>query len=76
MSPTETTKIPNLLEHPVEGFAYYRNQGISQVVWQEKHMGSRAVVIVCQTSETAKKRFGILGRYTWRVLHTDRQTFF
>lgn len=57
MSPTETTKISNLLEHPAEGFAYYRNQGVSQVVWQEKHMGSRAIVIVCQTPEAAKKRF-------------------
>ena len=59
MSPTETTKIPNLLEHPAEGFAYYRNQGVFQVVWQEKHMGSRAIVIVCQDPEVAKKRFSI-----------------
>ena len=57
MSPTETTKISNLLEHPAEGFAYYRNQGVSKVVWQEKHMGSRAIVIVCKTPEAAKKRF-------------------
>ncbi|MDE0634631.1 MAG: polynucleotide kinase-phosphatase [Candidatus Poribacteria bacterium] len=57
MSPTETTKISNLLEHPAEGFAYYRNQGVSKVVWQEKHMGSRAIVIVCKTPEVAKKRF-------------------
>ena len=57
MSPTETTKISNLLEHPAEGFAYYRNQGVPKVVWQEKHMGSRAIVIVCKTPEIAKKRF-------------------
>ncbi len=59
MSPTETSSKPNLLEHPAEGFAYYRNQGVSQVVWEEKHMGSRAVVIVCKSTETAKKRFSI-----------------
>ncbi len=59
MSPTETSSKPNLLEHPAEGFAYYRNQGVSQVIWQEKHMGSRAVVIVCKSAETAKKRFNI-----------------
>lgn len=59
MSPTETSTIPNLLEHPAEGFAYYRKQGVSQVVWQEKHMGSRAIVIVCKSPETAKKRFNI-----------------
>ena len=59
MSPTETTKIPGLLEHPTEAFTYYRKQGISKVIWEEKHMGSRAVVIVCREPETAKKRFGI-----------------
>ncbi len=58
MSPTETTTIPNLLEHPAEGFKYYRNQGVTNVIWQEKHMGSRAVVIVCKSSEVAKRRFG------------------
>lgn len=58
MSPTETTTKPNLLEHPTEGFKYYRNQGVTKVMWQEKHMGSRAVVIVCKSSEVAKKRFG------------------
>ena len=61
MSPTETTKIPGLLEHPTEAFTYYRKQGISKVIWEEKHMGSRAVVIVCREPETAKKRFGIAG---------------
>lgn len=59
MSPSETSSNPNLLEHPTEAFTYYRNQGVSEVVWQEKHMGSRAIVIVCRNSEAAKKRFGI-----------------
>ena len=58
MSPTETTNKPGLLEHPAEAFTYYRKQGISKVVWEEKHMGSRAVVIVCRDPETAKRRFG------------------
>ena len=59
MSPTETTNSPGLLEHPAEGFAYYRKHGVSNVVWEEKHMGSRAVVIVCRNPETAKRRFGV-----------------
>ena len=59
MSPTETTNTPGLLEHPTEAFTYYRKQGVSNIVWQEKHMGSRAVVIVCRDPETAEKRFGI-----------------
>ena len=59
MSPTETTSNPGLLEHPAEGFAYYRKQGVSTVIWEEKHMGSRAVVVVCRDPETAKRRFGV-----------------
>jgi len=59
MSPTATTTIDDLLEHPAQGFAYYRNHGVSKVVWQEKHMGSRAIVIVCKTPESARKRFGV-----------------
>ena len=59
MSPTETANKPDLLEHPAEGFTYYYKQGITDVIWQEKHMGSRAIVIVCRDPETTKKRFGI-----------------
>jgi len=59
MSPTETTRNPGLLEHPAEGFTYYRKQGISKVIWEEKHMGSRAVVVVCRDPETTKRRFGV-----------------
>ena len=61
MSPTETTNSPGLLEHPAEAFTYYRRQGVSNVVWEEKHMGSRAVVVVCRDPETAKRRFGAVG---------------
>ena len=59
MSPTETTSNPGLLEHPTEGFTYYRKQGVSKVIWEEKHMGSRAVVVVCRDPETTKRRFGV-----------------
>lgn len=61
MSPSETTQRPGLLEHPEEAFAYYRREGVSQVICEEKHMGSRAVVIVCRDEETARKRFGVMG---------------
>ena len=59
MSPTETSNSPGLLEHPTEAFTYYRKQGVSNVVWEEKHMGSRAIVIVCRDPEATKKRFGV-----------------
>ena len=59
MSPTETTNRPGLLEHPAEGFAYYHKQGVSNVIWEEKHMGSRAIIVVCRDIETTRKRFRI-----------------
>ncbi len=60
MSPTETTEKPGLLEHPAEAFAYFRREGVARVVCEEKHMGSRAVVIVCQNEDAARRRFGIV----------------
>src|SRR5438034_978312 len=60
MSPSETTQEPGLLEHPAEAFAYYRHQGVPRVVCEEKHMGSRAVVIVCRDEEATRKRFGLV----------------
>jgi len=63
MSPPETTKLNGLLEHPAEAFSYYRSQGIPRVVCEEKHMGSRAVVIVCRDEAAARKRFGIVDEF-------------
>lgn len=59
MSPCETSIQPGLLEHPAEAFAYYRNHGVPQVICEEKHMGSRAVVVVCQGPNAAQRRFGV-----------------
>lgn len=59
MSPCETSPIDNYLEHPLEAFAYYRNRGVQNVVCEKKHMGSRAVIVLCHTEETARKRFGV-----------------
>jgi protein phosphatase len=60
MSPSETSKDATLLEHPSEAFSYYRNEGIARVICEQKHMGSRAVVIVCRDQEVARRRFGVL----------------
>lgn len=58
MSPSETSREGDLLEHPAEAFGYFRNTGVARVVCEEKHMGSRAVVIVCRDHDAARKRFG------------------
>ena len=58
MTPSETTRETGLLEHPREAFAYYAKH-VARVVCEQKHMGSRAVLVVCRSSEVAKARFGI-----------------
>ena len=58
MSPSDTSKREDLLEHPAEALAYYRREGVSRVVCEEKHMGSRAVAVVCRDEEAAARRFG------------------
>ena len=59
MSPTETSEKEGYLEHPDEAFKYYREQGIEEVICEEKHMGSRAIVIVCKDAKSAAKRFHV-----------------
>ncbi|MBC8063985.1 MAG: polynucleotide kinase-phosphatase, partial [Chlorobia bacterium] len=61
MSPCETSTDGNYLEHPDQAFAYFTSQGIEQVICEEKHMGSRAVVVVCRDVETTIRRFGVAG---------------
>lgn len=61
MSPSDTSHVPGLLEHPAEAFAYFRHAGVPRVVCEEKHMGSRAIVIVCRDEAAAGKRFGVSG---------------
>ncbi|MBS1826504.1 MAG: polynucleotide kinase-phosphatase [Acidobacteria bacterium] len=61
MSPPETTTKEGLLEYPDEAFAYYRHEGAASVVCEQKHMGSRAVVIVCRDEHVARRRFGVVG---------------
>ena len=61
MSPSETSKREDLLEHPDEAFSYFQKRGVAQVVCQEKHMGSRAIVIACKDADAARERFGVLG---------------
>ena len=59
ISPCETSKLTGVLEHPAEVFAYYRNNGVSSVVCEEKHMGSRAVVVAGRSPDAIERRFGI-----------------
>jgi protein phosphatase len=76
MSPSETSKEPGLLEHPAEAFGYYRHEGIARVVCEEKHMGSRAVAIVCRDEEAARRRFGVVDEGIGIVYTRTGRRFF
>ncbi|MFC1434742.1 polynucleotide kinase-phosphatase [Streptacidiphilus sp. N1-3] len=61
MAPVSTSRREGYLEHPEEAFAGYLADGVRQVVCEEKHMGSRAVVLLGRDAEGAalEKRFGV-----------------
>jgi protein phosphatase len=76
MSPPETTSVDGLLEHPAEAFDHYLGHGISRVVCEEKHMGSRAVVIACRDADAARKRFGVIGEASGSIYTRTGRPFF
>lgn len=59
MSPCKTSPLDGYLEHPREAFDYYRIRGIRNVICEKKHMGSRAVIVLCKSAESARQRFGV-----------------
>ena len=76
MSPSETTRREGLLEHPDEALGYYARSGVARVVLEEKHMGSRAVVVLCRDADAARERFGVVGGETGAVLTRTGRKFF
>ena len=46
MSPPQVSARDDILEHPAEAFAAYRREGLDRLICEEKHMGSRAVVLL------------------------------
>src|SRR5581483_6018806 len=59
MAPVATSSRDDLLEHPEQAFSAYAAAGVGPVVCEEKHMGSRAVLLVCRSGQDAAARFGV-----------------
>ncbi len=57
MSPVPTSTHDDLLEHPDQAWSTYASAGVRELVCQEKHMGSRAVVVLCRGVDVAARRF-------------------
>lgn len=69
MSPVATSKVDGFLEHPEQAFEEYAGWGVTRVVCEEKHMGSRAIAVITRDADTAERRFGI-GDGTTGVVYT------
>lgn len=76
MSPSKTSILDDYLEFPTEAFEYYKASGMERVVCQEKHMGSRAVVIVGKNEEAISKAFGITNEGTGTIYTRTGRAFF
>ncbi|MET7357943.1 polynucleotide kinase-phosphatase [Streptomyces sp. NPDC005562] len=76
MAPTATSRLDGYLEHPAEAFAAYAQDGVARVVCEEKHMGSRAVVLLCRDAEVARERFGVTGGPTGSLCTRTGRPFF
>jgi protein phosphatase len=76
MSPSETSLEDGYLEHPREALAYFQKMGVTQVICEQKHMGSRAVIVVCRDAEAARRRFGVTGDDLGAVYTRTGRAFF
>lgn len=76
MAPCETSGEGDFLEHPDQAFAYFENLGVERVICERKHMGSRALVIVCRDEAVARERFGVATGETGAVLTRTGRRFF
>jgi len=76
MSPSETSKRDGLLEHPEDAFAYFARAGVGTVMAEEKHMGSRAVLVVARDAAAARQRFGTSDDRIGRIYTRTGRPFF
>lgn len=75
MSPAATSNREGFLEFPDQAFSYFAEAGVEKVICQEKHMGSRAVVVVARDADAAKARFGVDGEIGAILTRTGRRFF-
>ncbi|MGJ6963101.1 polynucleotide kinase-phosphatase [Streptosporangium sp. G11] len=76
MAPPETSRLDGYLEHPAEAFAEFAAAGVTRVVCEEKHMGSRAVAVLAADPGVAAARFGITDGSAGAVYTRTGRPFF
>jgi len=76
MSPAETSPVDGWLERPEEAFAFYGSKGAGTLVVEQKHMGSRALIVLARNQDVAARRFGVAdGSRGVIVTRTGRRFF-
>lgn len=76
MSPVETSKCEGFLERPEEAFAFFQGRGQRELVLEEKHMGSRAIIALCRDDAVARRRFGTTGLEAGAIWTRTGRSFF
>ena len=70
MSPApDPSSLDNYFEHPREAFKYYRSQGITTMIAEKKHMGSRGILLLFRDEADAVK---YVGRPLLGTIYTRR----
>lgn len=68
MSPTpKPAAEEGYLEHPNEAIDYYRELGITRLIAEKKHMGSRAILLLFKNEDAAEQA---IGRRTKGIIYT------
>ncbi len=76
MSPVETSPVDGWLERPEEAFAFFKSRAQAEIVCEEKHMGSRALLAVCRDNAVARRRFGVVSDEAGAIWTRTGRAFF
>lgn len=76
MSPAETSAMDGWLERPEEAIGYYSAKGVSRLLLEEKHMGSRGLILVTRSPEVAATRFGLTDGSLGAIVSRTGRRFF
>ena len=76
MSPAAAARQYAFLEHPERAFEEYAAWGVTRVVCEEKHMGSRAIAVIARDPAAAMRRFGVADGTTGVIYTRTGRSFF
>jgi len=76
MSPASASQMDGYLERPEPAFEEFATWGVTRVVCEEKHMGSRAIAVIARDAEAAERRFGVTDGSTGAVYTRTGRSFF